>query len=556
MKDHDWDAGVITAPTCTEDGYIVKTCEGCGATIQENGAPATSHNMEPVPAKDATCATDGNKAYYYCVNCKTYFKDNAGNEAYEGNEYIIPATGKHVYNVEVKDTRVDATCTEAGSVTMKCATCDKTEVQSLEINEEAHSWNEGVVTTEPTCSAEGVKTYTCKHNEQHTKTEAVAIDETAHSWNEGVVTTEPTCSAEGVKTYTCKHNEQHTKTEAVAIDADAHIYPETGTAEDYKSDEANHWQVCTECGFTGPTTPHDYDTTTGKCVCGHKEKFKIAAANIKLGDSLDMFFYVKYSDLSGKDYYAEITRTYADEEPETIRVPYAEWEPYNSSMIRVAYNGLAAKEMTDELYVTIYSNDGTAVSETKIDSIKAYTMRIFDGQKDKTKAVLADMLNYGAEAQKYFEYNVDNLANADLTSDQQAYATVSVSPVDSRVKGDNYAGSTVTLKSEMYLTFYFKNITPDMYAEITYTDHYGNAEKLTVNSADFKQNGSMYGISATGLAVADGKQLVTCRVYDEAGNEVAYAVDSTESYVARMSETDAIFEAVMKFVVSAYNNFH
>ena len=37
---------------------------------------------------------------------------------------------------------------------------------------------------------------------------------TAHNWGEGVVTTEPTTEAEGVKTYTCECGE--TKTESIA----------------------------------------------------------------------------------------------------------------------------------------------------------------------------------------------------------------------------------------------------------------------------------------------------------------------------------------------------
>ena len=44
-----------------------------------------------------------------------------------------------------------------------------------------HIWDEGVITTNPTCSAVGVKTYTCTHNNEHTKTEDVAIDENAHT---------------------------------------------------------------------------------------------------------------------------------------------------------------------------------------------------------------------------------------------------------------------------------------------------------------------------------------------------------------------------------------
>ena len=91
---------------------------------------------------------------------------------------------------------------------------------------DAHDWDEGKVTTAPTCSKVGVKTFTCQHDASHTRTEDVAIDADAHDWDEGKVTTAPTCSKVGVKTFTCQHDKDHTYTEDVAIDPDAHSYGE------------------------------------------------------------------------------------------------------------------------------------------------------------------------------------------------------------------------------------------------------------------------------------------------------------------------------------------
>ena len=71
----------------------------------------------------------------------------------------------------------------------------------------------GEATTAPTCLAVGEMTYTCAHDTSHTYTEPIDIDENAHEWNDSEVTTQPTCSAVCVKTYTCTHNSAHTKTE-------------------------------------------------------------------------------------------------------------------------------------------------------------------------------------------------------------------------------------------------------------------------------------------------------------------------------------------------------
>ncbi len=96
-----------------------------------------------------------------------------------------------------------------------------------------HTWDAGKVTTEPTCAAEGVKTFTCTVCGA-TKTEAVAPTG-EHTYDEGVVTVEPTCATEGVKTFTCTVCGA-TKTEAVPATGE-HTY-ENGT--------------CTDCGEKDP----------------------------------------------------------------------------------------------------------------------------------------------------------------------------------------------------------------------------------------------------------------------------------------------------------------
>jgi len=61
------------------------------------------------------------------------------------------------------------------------------------------------------------------------------------------------------------------------------------------------------------------------------------------------------------------------------------------------------------------------------------------------------------------------------------------------------------------------------------------------------------------MAVADCSQLVTCRVYNSNGEQIASASDSVEGYIARQlasGRTDAIYTAILKFAASAYNYFH
>ena len=73
-----------------------------------------------------------------------------------------------------------------------------------------HSYDDGVVTTEPTCTEKGVKTFTCSCGDSYTE-EVPAL---GHDYDAGKVTTEPTCTEKGVKTFTCKRCND-TKTEEI-----------------------------------------------------------------------------------------------------------------------------------------------------------------------------------------------------------------------------------------------------------------------------------------------------------------------------------------------------
>ena len=68
-------------------------------------------------------------------------------------------------------------------------------------NLHVHQWDDGVVISEPTCSVDGLRKFTCEKGCGETKTEA--IPEVSHDYGKGVITTEPTCEAKGVKTFAC-----------------------------------------------------------------------------------------------------------------------------------------------------------------------------------------------------------------------------------------------------------------------------------------------------------------------------------------------------------------
>lgn len=129
------------------------------------GTPCAHENTELRNAKEATCTEPGYTGDTYCKDCGEKI----------GTGTAIPAKG----HTEVIDEAVAATCTTPGKTEGKhCSVCNEVLVAQEEIPAKGHSWDEGVITTSPTCSDAGVKTYTCTVCSE-TKTEA--LDATGHT---------------------------------------------------------------------------------------------------------------------------------------------------------------------------------------------------------------------------------------------------------------------------------------------------------------------------------------------------------------------------------------
>ena len=129
------------------------------------GTPCAHANTELRNAKKATCTEPGYTGDTYCKDCGEKI----------GTGTAIPAKG----HTEVIDEAVAATCTTPGKTEGKhCSVCNEVLVPQEEIPAKGHSWDKGVITTSPTCSDAGVKTYTCTVCSE-TKTEV--LDATGHT---------------------------------------------------------------------------------------------------------------------------------------------------------------------------------------------------------------------------------------------------------------------------------------------------------------------------------------------------------------------------------------
>ena len=100
-----------------------------------------------------------------------------------------------------------------------------------------------------------------------------------------------------------------------------------------------------------------------------------------------------------------------------------------NDILMLTFTRTAAKEMNDRVDITFYAVvDGERyVAETVSKSIVDYYTMAYKAYGSETRGqapalmnVLYALFNYGAEAQRYFEYNEENLVNAVIPADKQA----------------------------------------------------------------------------------------------------------------------------------------
>lgn len=279
-EDHSWDGGTVTKqPTTIEDGIKTFTCKICGTekteVIEKLGENVCKHNNTEIRnAKDATCKEAGNTGDVYCKDCGNVVSEGKSIPTVEHSwdngtvtkQPTATETGIRTYTCgtcgEVCEVEIfiddicahsdlviknkkSAGCEETGYTgDAYCGACDKKIASGNVIPVLGHTWNDGVITKEPTVTQSGVKRYTCEncgkteeeevppiecnHGETEVRNAKAAtcteggetgelycvscntllhasqsIEALGHNWDNGVITVEATETLAGTKTYTC-----------------------------------------------------------------------------------------------------------------------------------------------------------------------------------------------------------------------------------------------------------------------------------------------------------------------------------------------------------------
>lgn len=345
-------------------------------------------------------------------------------------------------------------------------------------------------------------------------------DKAAHEWNDGVVTKKATNDVAGEKTYTCTVCAK-TRVEEIPV-----IVPETInlTFQHTLSLQSNIKIAVV------PTLTNEFKNA--------KTVYAISQQTKRNSDTKEFYLHTSepyYAASNGYFYYADI---YAFEMPQ---------------------------EVTTVIYAC--DEDGNVIYKSNEDkySIVQYAANQFMNPRssDKLKTVLADLLNYGAAAQVYANY--DNLVNT-IGDVETRYGTANISSLVSQYQtvgdpemtsvAENIGDLSLNLRNSLSMKSTLEvawavpktELKDSMRIVITYK---GNEYSYT--AAEFESFNSSYNALYFGEVIAvDFNQPITAVLYD---GDVAVSntrVYSIESY-CKSKENDSdpklvsVCKAIMKY---------
>ena len=190
-ENHSWDAGkVTTKATCTEEGEKTFTCSICGDEKTEKVSATGHQHTEIRNKKEATCKEEGYSGDTWCKDC--------GKKILSGQ--AIAKTENHSWNQG--EITKEPTCKEEGEKTFTCSICGNTKTEKVSTADHQHM--EIRNQKNPTCKEAGYSgdTYCADCGVKISSGKTIAKTKN-HNWDGGVITTEPTCTERGEKTFTC-----------------------------------------------------------------------------------------------------------------------------------------------------------------------------------------------------------------------------------------------------------------------------------------------------------------------------------------------------------------
>ena len=390
--------------------------------------PCAHTKVEILSSVEATCTSTGLTEGKKCADCGEILLAQTVISVKAHTEVTIPA--------------VEATCTKTGLTEGKyCSVCEKTiKVQSV-VPVIPHT-EETLEGKDATCTeaglTEGKKCSVC-----------------------GTVLVEQTEIPAGHKEETVKGYDA-TCTEKGLTDGKQCSVCKVITVAQEEIPATNHaWGDNGECSNCGEACEHNY--IDDKCtICGKVKDIasKFEGASVSLGGNIAVNFHMTLSENILEDQNAKVLFALPNGSKQTVYVKDAEITAEGYYVFTCKVNAIQMSDtIKAQVFATGYESD--VFSYSVVEYAEFLLKEAENGNAEYMEAVplVKAMLNYGANAQVYFEYETENLANKILAEEDKVLSDVNLSvykPVTTgSAVGVRHHGTSLTLESETVINIYF-----------------------------------------------------------------------------------------------------
>ena len=238
---HNYIEKVVTAPTCTQEGQLIRLCKYDASHFEYDTIEKIDHVYDRKwDIKEATCSEPGYKKNH-CAKCDQDInivlpKDENAHD-FSGRKWVV---------------KVEARCGKTGYEEASCNYCHNLVSRPLPL---CYSDGAGFKTIEPTCYKEGQTGYICKECGSP-RTIKIPVDKSAHVPAIGYkVIKEATCTETGVESLYCAYCNDNITDNQRVIPQKTHVveeivveYPQCAAdVNNFKSGTKYH--KCVNCTY-------------------------------------------------------------------------------------------------------------------------------------------------------------------------------------------------------------------------------------------------------------------------------------------------------------------
>ena len=270
-----------------------------------------------------------------------------------------------------------------------------------------------------------------------------------------------------------------------------------------------------------------------------QEDVKIYGASMTVGTNLAMNYYV--SGCKGTNYYMVCTMNGVESEQIACEEKFG--------YLVFSFKNIPPQMMTDTISAMIYDSEGNALLDAPFEfSVKEYADKVLDAYSDNEDVtnIVADMLKYGAAAQKYIGYNLNSLVIGDgecddmgstllpSASDNVRSITTEDTEIDTSVYAFTAAGVRFDFDNKIYVKF---RATGD--GEVTLKCNGKNAVKKELEDGT-------YIYYTDGISATDFDKVYTFELYvdGELHQTLVYSVNSY-AYAKQNSQDTELADLVI-----------